>query len=106
MRIKKVEYEKDYKLKLWFCDGKIKIVDLENELRRPKGVFIPLKDLGYFKQVSLDDDGISICWPNGADFCPDILYQMGKNVLPPIRKSGKKTPALKPRRKSRIKTRI
>jgi hypothetical protein len=106
MKVKKVEYEKDYKLKLWFSDGKIKVVDLAEELKRPKGVFIPLKDLGYFKQVSLDDDEISICWPNGADFCPDFLYQMGKNVLSSVRKISKRPHAPKSRRKPRTKARV
>jgi hypothetical protein len=39
----------------------------------------PLRDLGYFKRVSLDDSEhpMSICWPNGADICPDYLYELG-----------------------------
>lgn len=89
MRVVKVEYIRDYKIKLWFSDKKIKIVDLEGELERPKGVFIPLEDLDYFKKVTLDDDKISICWPNGADFCPDLLYEMGKDVSPSKRKANK-----------------
>src|ERR1700722_1953082 len=80
MRIRQVEYIRDYKLKLKFSDQSIKIVDLENLINKSKGIFLPLKDLNYFKQVDLDDCQLSICWPNGADICPDILYEIGKDV--------------------------
>lgn len=79
MRVKQVEYIKDYKLKLVFSDKTIKIVDLENMVKKSSGIFSPLKDLDYFKKVTLDDCQLSICWPNGADICPDILYEMETN---------------------------
>jgi hypothetical protein len=25
-------------------------------------------------------DEITICWPNGLDFSPDVLYEVGKNI--------------------------
>jgi len=78
MRVVGVEYLNDYKLKLFFSDNSIKIVNLENMLKRAKGVFLPLKQLDFFKQVEIDDCQLSICWPNGADICPDLLYKMGK----------------------------
>lgn len=85
MRINKVEYVNEYKLKLQFSDKKTKIVDLEPIIKKSKGIFQPLKDIEYFKKVSLDDSEhpLSICWPNGADVCPDMLYDMGKEVRKP-----------------------
>ena len=80
MRIKEVEYVREHKLKLLFNDNKIKIVDLEEIVKKGKGMFLPLKKLEYFKQVSIDNDGITICWPNGADLSPDVLYDIGKDV--------------------------
>jgi Protein of unknown function (DUF2442) len=80
MRVKSVEYIKDYKLKLLFKDKKTKIVDLKSMIKGSKGIFSPLKDLDYFKKVTLDDCQLSICWPNGADICPDVLYEMGIDV--------------------------
>ncbi len=74
--VKKVEYVKDYKLKLTFRNQEVKIVDLEKELWGQ--MFEPLKDIEYFKKVKTD--GHTIVWPNGADFCPDVLYEMGKSV--------------------------
>lgn len=83
MRVKKVEYVGEYKLRLLFSDKKIKIIDIEPIIKKSKGLFYPLKDIEYFKKVSLDDDQypFSICWPNGEDLCPDVLYSMGKDVF-------------------------
>lgn len=80
MKVEKVEYVDGYKLKILFSDKKTKIVDLENKVKNAKGIFAPLKALEYFKKVALDDCHLSICWPNGADICPDVLYDMGKVV--------------------------
>lgn len=80
MRVKKVKYIKDYKLRLVFDDESVKIVNLETMVKSSYGVFFPLKDIDYFKKVTLDDCKLSICWPNGADICPDILYAMGKEI--------------------------
>ena len=77
MRVTKVEYLHDYKLKLTFSDRKVKVVDLEIKIKNAKGLFLPLQDVEYFKQVTLDDGPLSIHWPNGADICPDVLYKMG-----------------------------
>lgn len=83
MRIKKVEYFNDYKLKILFSDEKIKIVNIEPIIKTSKRLFQPLKDLDYFKKVSLDDPQypFSICWPNGEDLCPDVLYDMGVDLV-------------------------
>jgi hypothetical protein len=77
VRVTKVEYLHDYKLKLTFSDRKVKVVDLEIKIKNAKGLFLPLQDVEYFKQVTLDDGPLSIHWPNGADICPDVLYKMG-----------------------------
>lgn len=75
MRIQKAEYLEGYKIKLLFNDKKTKIVDLEKELWGP--MYEPLKNIEYFKKVFVDSDHITIQWPNGADFSPDMLYEMG-----------------------------
>lgn len=41
-------------------------------------MFLPLKDINYFKEVKAD--GTTIVWPNGLDLCPDVLYAKGKDI--------------------------
>ena len=38
------------------------------------GVFAPLEDLAYFRQVQIEPDFGAIYWPHGADLYPDVLY--------------------------------
>lgn len=76
--VKKVEYLEGYKLKLQFNNRQTKVVDLERMLKKAKNMLLPLKNIDYFKQV--ESDGITICWPNGVDLCPDVLYSMGQDV--------------------------
>lgn len=99
--VKKVEYLEKYKLKLQFDDRSVKIVNLENMLKKAKNKFLPLVDVDYFKQVKCD--GITICWPNGVDLCPDVLYEMGKKISKPSLKR-KPRRLFKTRKKSKLKT--
>ncbi|MBA3816925.1 MAG: DUF2442 domain-containing protein [Parachlamydiaceae bacterium] len=103
--IKRVEYIEDYKLKLSFDDGKVKIVDLAERLKAAKNMFLPLLNVDYFKEVK--SDGTTIVWPNGLDLCPDALYDIGQDV-----KDKKSQARLKPKKvsssshSSKTKTRI
>ena len=38
------------------------------------GVFEPLRDPARFAEVRVDRGLGTICWPNGADLAPDVLY--------------------------------
>lgn len=78
MRVKKAEYVNEYKIKLVFSDGVAKIVDFKQFLKDAKNLFIPLLDIEYFKRFAVDDT--TICWPNEVDFCPDVLYEIGKEI--------------------------
>lgn len=60
-----------YRLRVVFADGVSGEVDLSDRLFGP--VFEPLKDLGLFAQVGIDEYGAEF-WPNGADLAPDALY--------------------------------
>lgn len=96
MRIVQVEYMSGYKLKLTFGNKEIRIVDLAERLKNAKGVFLPLKDLAFFKKVAVDDCQLSIFWPNGADICPDVLYEMSSTSS-----ARKKAVSRGPKQKSR-----
>ena len=74
--IKKVKYVKGYLLEITFDDNTIKIIDLKPFIGG-KGIFKPLQDIDYFKKVKKDTFSNTICWDNGADICPDVLYSLG-----------------------------
>ena len=78
MRIKQAEYIDGHKIKLLFNDGITKVVDFKQFLSTPRKLLLPLSDLDYFKSFCLDE--ITICWPNGLDFSPDVLYEIGKDI--------------------------
>ncbi len=70
------------------------------EYLKARNMFIPLKDIEHFKRVECD--GKTICWPNGVDLCPDVLYKIGK----PIKVSKSKTSRLKSVSTSRKKSKV
>ena len=71
-------YEGGYRLRLTFNDGTTKEVDLDEELSGP--VFEPLRDVQFFRKVRLNQDTGTIEWPNGADFAPEFLSEIGTTV--------------------------
>jgi hypothetical protein len=60
-----------HELNVAFEDGVVRRINflpvLEGEL------FGPLKDLNMFNAVTLDSEGYTLVWPNGADFDPATL---------------------------------
>lgn len=62
-----------YRLHLRFEDGVEGEIDLA-ALVDFTGVFAPLKDPGEVAKVRVDHDLGTICWENGADLDPDVLY--------------------------------
>jgi len=71
-------YVSDYKIKVQFEDGQVKLVDLAPHLDGP--IFEPLKDPEYFRRFTVNQDIDTITWPNDADFSPDFLYEIGIEV--------------------------
>jgi hypothetical protein len=61
-----------YRLSIEFEDGVAGTIDLSNRLTGE--MFEPLRDETVFRQVMIDDFG-AVCWPNGADFAPDSMYE-------------------------------
>lgn len=79
MKVKKAEYVNDYKIKLLFSDGITKVVDFKQFLTSTRKLIAPLSDTEYFKRFYVDE--ITLCWPNGLDFSPDFLYEIGEDVV-------------------------
>ena len=69
-----VEHLDGYRLCLTFEGGEGREVDIA-EIVPFDGVFEPLNDPAFFRQVSVNPDVGTIVWPNGADLCPDVLYE-------------------------------
>jgi len=64
----------DYRLRLTFDNGEDREVDI-SVLVPFDGIFEALKDRAYFNRVRVEPDVGTIVWPNGADICPDVLYE-------------------------------
>lgn len=64
-----------HRLHLKFEDGVEGEVDVA-QIVPFEGVFAPLRDAKTFAEVTVDRDLGTICWPNGADLDPDVLYAM------------------------------
>lgn len=64
-----------FRLQLRFEDGVEGVVDVTTMIKFT-GVFEPLQDPAHFAKVKINQDVGTICWPNGADLDPDVLYSI------------------------------
>lgn len=71
MRIVSFRYCEDYKIEVTFEDGNTAIKDMEPRLNN--GIFKALRDKEFFRSAKIENS--TVTWPNGADFCPDTLYE-------------------------------
>jgi hypothetical protein len=62
-----------HRLYLRFEDGVEGEVDL-SKLVQFRGVFAPLSEVEEFEKVTVNPEIGTVCWPNGADLDPDVLY--------------------------------
>jgi len=71
-----------YELHLKFEDEVEGVVDIA-KLIEFTGIFEPLSDRAYFAQVTVNPELGTICWDNGADLDPDVLYSIvAQQTLP------------------------
>ena len=80
--VRNAEYATGYRLLVTFEDAEIRLVNLEPYLDGE--VFEPLRDIGYFGTFRVNPELDTVVWPNGADFSPDFLYEIGQ----PVSKAG------------------
>lgn len=64
----------NYELELKFDNGEKRIFDIKPYFKF--SIFKELKDIEKFNKVKVSD--LSIEWENGADICPDELYNNSK----------------------------
>lgn len=74
-----VECLQGSRVRLTFDDGQRRDVDIAGVVPFD-GVFEPLADAAYFRRVRVEPDVGTIVWPNGADLCPDVLYEHGRST--------------------------
>ena len=73
-RIKAVSALDGFVVELTFTDETVGCVDLSRWIAGHGGVMEPLNDPDFFRRVFVDREAGTIAWPNGVDFCPDVLY--------------------------------
>lgn len=67
----------NYELEILFDNNELRVFDVKPYFTFK--VFKELKDLEKFRKVKIS--GLSIEWENGADICPDELYNNSKKIL-------------------------
>jgi len=75
-RVTQVRHLEDYRLELTFTDDARGEIDFRGRIVGRGGVFKPLEEIGFFRQVRVDPEAGTIVWPNDVDFCPDVLYSL------------------------------
>ena len=73
-RVTCVRHVKDYRLEISFSDGTVSELDFRDRIVGRGGVFQTLESVDAFAQVAVDPEAGTLAWPNGVDFCPDVLY--------------------------------
>jgi hypothetical protein len=71
--VKSVRPLSGHRLHLQFDDGVEGEVDIA-ALVAWHGVFEPLRNIEFFRQVAVHSELGVVCWPNGADLDTDVLY--------------------------------
>jgi hypothetical protein len=80
--VAEASYVDDYKLRIQFENNEVRLVDLKNHLDGP--IFEPLQNVNFFQRFEVNHDIDTVVWPNGADFSPDFLYEIGERINEPL----------------------
>ena len=88
-RVKQVRYLGEYRLELSFTDGTKGELDFKERVVGRGGVFAPLEDIDFFRQVQVDPEVGTIVWPDEVDFCPDVLYSLVTGKPIPVRRKAR-----------------
>ena len=73
LAITDAEYIEEYKLRLTFNNGAVRIVDFVPLMQ--KGICKKLLDKDYFRSFKLDP--FTVDWNNEIGFAPEYLYEIG-----------------------------
>ena len=79
-RIKTIEIEPDYVLKVIFDDDVCVLYDVKDDIEHLPG-YSDLRDIcGLFEQVQLDTSRTCIYWNDYIDLPSDAIYNHGKRL--------------------------
>lgn len=89
VRVTLVRNVRGFVLDVGFSDGSSGEIDFEPWLVGREGLFAALRDPDFFKQVRIDTEAGTLCWPNGVDLCPDVLRHRATGAsLPTLGQPG------------------
>ena len=91
-RVTSVRHLDEYELEIGFSDGTVAKLDFRRRVVGRGGIFGPLEDVAFFRRVAVDREAGTLVWPNGVDFCPDVLYAEATGT--PIAELGTKLEVL------------
>jgi len=83
-RITNVRHLEEYWLELTFADGVQAKLNFAGKVVGRGGVFTPLEDMDFFKQVRVDPEAGTLVWPNDVDLDPDVLYSEATGMPLPV----------------------
>ena len=66
----------EYNIEITFNNGERRVLDIAPYFKFK--IFQELKEKDNFEKVKVS--GLSIQWENGADICPDELYEKSKKI--------------------------
>ncbi|MFH0784412.1 MAG: DUF2442 domain-containing protein [Pseudomonadota bacterium] len=72
LHVTNARYLEDYKVEVFFNDGRKGVADLTDALKG--AMFEPLKNKSVFSSFVVDKELDTIVWPNGADLAPEYIY--------------------------------
>jgi hypothetical protein len=75
-RVVRAELVEGYRLRLAFSDGVSGVIDFKDRIVGRGGVFEALEDPEVFAAFVIDEEGGTLAWPNGVDFCPETLHAL------------------------------
>ena len=78
--VTRVEPLPNRNLDLTFENGFHGVVEVDWVVKNYTGVFAPLLQDEYFRQVKVNTELGTVVWPNGADLCPDVLYSQATGI--------------------------
>lgn len=72
LHITDARYLKDYKVEVYFNNGRKGVADLSDALKGT--MFESLKHKSKFSELVVDKELDTIVWSNGADLAPEYIY--------------------------------